>query len=81
MRDLRDPDWTHSFRTHNSVVHLCMMERLLGPMPDTVIEQMDIYNSKYQEFFCRTKKSWSLPTDLDPQERRHYEELLPLERD
>ncbi|ESU45451.1 Protein kinase [Giardia duodenalis] len=69
------------FRTHNSVVHLCMMERLLGPMPDAVIEQMDIYNSKYQEFFCRAKKSWSLPTDLDPQERRHYEELLPLERE
>lgn len=67
------------FRTHDSIVHLCMMEKLLGPMPDTVLRQMDAANSKYSEHYSRENRRWILPGEIPIQERRHYDDLGTLE--
>eukprot|EP00767_Chilomastix_cuspidata_P001552 gnl/Chilomastix_cuspidata/1670.p2 GENE.gnl/Chilomastix_cuspidata/1670~~gnl/Chilomastix_cuspidata/1670.p2 ORF type:complete len:416 (-),score=204.73 gnl/Chilomastix_cuspidata/1670:86-1333(-) len=64
------------FRTHNSSVHLAMMSRILGPMPEKMANPRCALSAYY-----RAGGAWECPRDVPEDEIRHYNACTPLKDD
>lgn len=64
------------FRTHNSVVHLCLMEKILGPMPKYLL---DPSRCKYYEYYQNSM--WVIPSDTEDTERYSYNVSKTIEEE
>jgi len=65
------------FQTHDNKEHLCMMEKVLGPVPDTLVQRVGSTRSeKYFSFRGDKGKLMWKPSTSD--ERRHMRRVVPL---
>jgi len=64
------------FRTHNSQVHLAMIERVVGPMPAEMYEKAK--QMQFPQLNWYINGHWTFPDSVGPEEIRHYEDTRPL---
>lgn len=69
------------FRTHNSVVHLMMMEKCIGPMTPNIAAQVSPDKCKYAQFYDSQNNTWLLPSDVPEAEHKHLSDMRSLEED